>query len=99
MSRYIISAEAATDIEDIWSYIASDNEDAADRLLHNLWDAMDKLVDFPGKGHVRLDLASDDVRFWPVSSYLIVYRARTPHLQIIAVLHGARDIPLILAQR
>lgn len=50
----------------------------------------------PGKGHTREDLTDLPVRFFPLRSYLIVYRSEPAPLQIIAVLHGARDIPTVL---
>jgi len=39
------------------------------------------------------------VRFFPVYSYLIVYRPATKPLQVVAVLHGRRDVEKILRQR
>lgn len=31
MSKYVVSAEAKTELAEIWEYIAQDNLDAADR--------------------------------------------------------------------
>jgi antitoxin ParD1/3/4/toxin ParE1/3/4 len=50
----------------------------------------------PGAGHVREDLTSTPVKFWPVYSYLIVYDPETRPIQIIRVLHGMRDVEEIL---
>lgn len=36
-----------------------------------------------------------DLRFWAVRSYLVVYSERAVPLQIVAIFHGARDIPSI----
>lgn len=49
-------------------------------------------------GHVREDLVEVDsaLRFWPVYSYVIVYRAETDPLEVVRVLHGARDVRAIL---
>jgi plasmid stabilization system protein ParE len=57
------------------------------------------LADFPSGGHWRRDLTTADVRFFPVYSYVIVYRAETKPLQIIAVLHGHRDFSRLLTKR
>ena len=54
---------------------------------------------FPHAGHCRRDLTEADVRFYPVYSYLIVYRPESSPLQIVSVLHASRDVPRILAQR
>ena len=37
--------------------------------------------------------------FFPVYSYLIVYRPRTEPLQVAAILHGRRDVERILKGR
>ena len=53
----------------------------------------------PGLGHVREELSSLAVLFWPVGPYLIVYRDREGQAQILAVIHGARDVRELLLQR
>ena len=47
-------------------------------------------------GHVREDLTSREVKFWPVYAYLIIYDPETKPVQIIRVLHGMRDVQEIL---
>jgi len=96
MKRFRISPEAAANITEIWDFIAQDNVAAAERVRQELEDAIRGLADAPGKGHLREDLTAKPVRFWPVRSYLIVYRPDTDPLEIVAVLHGARDIPRLL---
>lgn len=47
----------------------------------------------PNIGHQRVDLTSrPDVLFWPVRSYLILYRPSPTPLEILRVLHGRRDV-------
>ncbi|NET56621.1 MAG: type II toxin-antitoxin system RelE/ParE family toxin [Symploca sp. SIO2E6] len=57
---------------------------------------MNKLADMPGMGNYRQELADERHRFWVVNPYLVVYRADTKPLQIIRVIHGARDIENLL---
>ena len=57
---------------------------------------MQKLAELPGMGRTRLALADESHRFWVINPYLIVYRPETSPLQIIRVLHGARDIENLL---
>lgn len=47
-------------------------------------------------GHLRPDLTERPVRFWPVRSYLIVYRADIRPIQVIRVLSGYRDVATLL---
>jgi plasmid stabilization system protein ParE len=99
MSRYVVSAEAKTDLGEIWEYIAQDNLDAADRWIARLREAFDSLARAPGIGHKREDLTDFPVLFWPVGEYLVIYRAQTEHVEIVAVTQGARYIPSFLQQR
>jgi plasmid stabilization system protein ParE len=100
MSDYALTALAKTDIFDIWSYIAEQNENAANRVEHAIYDACAFLADSPLRGHFRPDLTPRPVRFWKLTrypNYMIVYRPDTMPLQIIAVVHGKRDIERILS--
>ena len=96
MKRYVLTPSARRDVNDIWNYIASDNLEAADRVLDALESAMVKLAKNPGVGHWREELADKRHRFFPVYSYLIVYRDAPKPLQIVRVLHAARDVQSIL---
>ncbi len=69
----------------------------ANRIQGELVDAFEALADLPGKGHRRPDLTRRDVLFFSVYQYMIVYR-RTP-VEIVAVLHGKRDIKRLLKTR
>ena len=97
MAGYILSPEARGDLQDIWGFIALDNPDAATRIVNELLAAFEHLVEWPGSGHSRADLTTKDVRFWPVRSYLVIYRETVP-LEIVTILHGARDIHSFLGE-
>ena len=97
MKRFILTPRARQDVNDIWDYIANDNIEAADRVLDALDNAMFKLAKNPGIGHRRDELADKRHRFLLVYSYLIVYRHETKPVQIIRVLHAARDVQSIFA--
>jgi plasmid stabilization system protein ParE len=99
MSKYVVSAEAKTDLAEIWEYIADDNLDAADRWIARLREAFESLARAPGMGHKREDLTAFAVLFWPVGEYLVIYRLRRQCVEIVAVTQGARDIPSFLQWR
>lgn len=90
---------AEDDLDDIWEYVASGNIDAADRIVIEVRSACERLAEHPGIGHARGDLTHRPLKFWSVYSYLIVYAPDTSPLQILAVLHGARDVGSILGER
>ena len=101
MSHYLLSALARFDLAEIWEYYAADlqNLEVADRIRDEFFDAFTKLAQTPGIGHLRRDLAAEDIRFWKVRQFLIVYRIRGDRLEIVRVLHGARDVRNILTPR
>lgn len=96
MRRYVLTADARMDLAEIAAYIRQDSPDAARRVVKSLQSAMAKLAERPGMGHIREDLAPTSLRFWPVYSYLVIYRPETRPIQILRVLHGARDVRSIL---
>lgn len=99
MSGYVLGADAALDLDDIWEYIARDDVDAADRWIDKLYDSFEALARTPGMGHGREDLTEYRVLFWPVGAYLIIYRAERRPIEIVAVTQGSRDIPGFLRRR
>ena len=50
----------------------------------------------PRLGHTRRDLTDEDVLFWPVYSYLLVYQPKETPLQVVRIVHGSRDPSVIL---
>ena len=54
------------------------------------------------RGHSRSDLTSRTLRFWTLTrypNYTVVYRPETSPLQVVAVLHGRRNVRRILGHR
>jgi plasmid stabilization system protein ParE len=91
-SRCILSVVAEQDIEEIITYLAQENPVVAQKFLDALFDAMDKLAEYPELGHLREDLTDRPVKFWPFKwHYLIIYKPTSP-LEIVRVLSGFRDI-------
>lgn len=99
MTSYILSKDAERDLHGIWEYIAQDNDDAADRWIARLFEGFEAIGETPGMGHKRADLTAYTVLFWPVGAYLIVYRATSLPIEIVAVTQGGRDIPAFLQHR
>lgn len=97
MPRYVLSPEARRDLGDIRDVIAVDDPAAARRVLTELRAAMRRLAEMPELGHVREDLAHETLRFWPVRSYLIIYRPEAQPVQIVRVLSSSRDIADLLS--
>jgi plasmid stabilization system protein ParE len=77
MITYDFHPEVASDLDEIWDFIAADNPDAADRVIAEIVAAIDALVPFPRQGHRRPDLTSRPLRFIQVHSYLLTRRTKS----------------------
>jgi antitoxin ParD1/3/4 len=102
MSVYALTPLAKADIFEIWSYIAEDSEDAADRVEQAIYDACAFIAEAPMRDHSRPDLTTRPLRFWTLTrypNYAVVYRPETAPLQVVAVLNGKRNIRRVLKQR
>jgi plasmid stabilization system protein ParE len=55
MSLYLLTPQAEDDLFDIWSYIAQDSLDAANRVETQIYAACAFLASTPQAGHIRLD--------------------------------------------
>jgi plasmid stabilization system protein ParE len=102
MSRYRLTPRAKADLRSIWSYIAADNVEAADRVEEAIYDACSFLSKAPLRGHAREDLTKLPVRFWTVlryPRYVIVYDPASTPLKVIRIFHGARNITRELKPR
>src|ERR1700682_843216 len=98
--RFVLAPQAALDLAEIWRYIKEQTSlTIADRVGSAIREKLASLAETPGPGHSRKDLTDEDVKFFPVYSYLIVYRTQTKPLQVGAILHGRRDVARILKGR
>ncbi len=99
-SRYILSIEATRDVVEIWRFLRQEaGGGIANRVEAALLEKFGYLSKFPNAGHLRRDLTSLEVRFFPVHTYLIVYRPDTIPLQVVSILHGKRDVAGALRSR
>jgi plasmid stabilization system protein ParE len=88
-----------SDLREIRDLIAKNNPESARRLMIRFVEAFRLLANRPELGHVREDLPVPSLRFWPVGAYLVIYLAEKQPIEIIAVVHGARDVPTVINPR
>ncbi|MBL7649416.1 MAG: type II toxin-antitoxin system RelE/ParE family toxin [Candidatus Hydrogenedentes bacterium] len=87
--RYTFLAE--TDLEDIWFYIARDDRRAADRAVIAIDAECVRFSDVPDAGRARQDIG-EGVRHVAWGRYVIYYRRIEGGIQVLRILHSARDI-------
>ncbi|MBW4567460.1 MAG: type II toxin-antitoxin system RelE/ParE family toxin [Tolypothrix carrinoi HA7290-LM1] len=85
---------AEADLLDIWDFIANKSFERADWFLQKIESKLKMLASTPGMGRKRDELVPN-LRSFPVGNYLIFYRPVNQGIEVLRVLHGARDIPSI----
>lgn len=98
---YVLTPRALDDLDSIWNFIAQDSEDAATRVESAVFEACESLARHPLLGSKRKEITALPVRFWVVTrhpNFIIVYRPQTRPLQVIALLHGKRNIKALLEE-
>lgn len=85
------SPAAENDLINIWFAIATDSPLAADRFLNVVSERILQLADFPESGPRRPDIAAQ-ARALTIGNYLVLYRIAQKHIEIVRVVHGARDV-------
>lgn len=95
MPAILRTRQAEADLLEIWLYIAEEGGlPAADRVLLSVDQKCQALAGSPGMGRRREELAPG-LRSFPVGNYVVFYRVREDAIEVIRVLHGARDIEAI----
>ncbi len=86
---------AATDILEIWDYIAEDSLDEADLWVDRLDEKLGLLATQPLMGRARNELAAG-LRSFPFGRYVIFYVPLADGIDVVRVLHSSRDVDLAL---
>lgn len=92
MARFTRTARAEEDLIEIWTWVAADSPSAADRLLDRIDEVCGRLAEMPALGAARPDLA-EGPRYFVTGSHLVIYRVAPGGVEIVRVVHGARDLP------
>ena len=87
------------ELSEILLDISEDSPDIAERLRSEIYQAFQALGQFPGIGYYHEELLDRRYRFWNFYSYVICYIWELRPIQIVAVVHGARDLGLFFTTR
>lgn len=91
MRRYRLADAAKDDLSDIHGYISQHNPVAASQLQGRFFDTFGRLGRMPGMGTTMPELGRGDLRAFPVGNYVVFYRPLPNGVDIVRVVHGARD--------
>ena len=98
MTPVRISAEAEADLDAIWLYIANDSPVNADRFLDRLVTSLTTtLSTAPLAGRTR-DEFELGLRSFPIENYIAFYRLRDTTVEIVRIIHSARDLSALFGE-
>lgn len=96
---YELTGIAEDELGDILEQIA--DRDGPTRALHvhgRFVKAFELLAFQPGSGTTRPKLTGEQVRWWPVFKWLVIYDPETSPLLILRVLYGGRELGKIFPE-
>ena len=102
MSRFVLSHHAKVDLEHIRAYLRTLPKEPALRIGRALQKSFKSIADNPFLGATQSELtrlAGVEVRSRLVRSYRVFYTSSASIPEIIAILHTARDIAAVVAER
>jgi len=85
------SSAAGIDLDNVWSYIAANNPNAADTFLRRILARCQSYSHQPRLGKSRSEFGRE-VRCFSVERYVVYYKPIVGGIELIRVLHGSRDI-------
>ncbi len=95
MPTVVVRPRALQDLAEIWAYIAGDSVEHADAFTALIDRKFQALARRPVMGRGRPELVTD-LRSFVVGRYVIFYVPLSNGVEIVRVLHGARDLDAIL---
>ena len=104
MSRFAhYEAGAKQDLAEIYDYLDQRSESAADRFYDAVYETVEQLLVSTGLGgrYQCSNPEMEGVRIWRVNGFpnhLIFYRQQGDMLQILRVIHGARDYDTMFSE-
>ena len=98
---YVLTPTAQDDLVDIRAWYQEEaGLKVARQMVVEFVNAFRLLARNPGLGHSREDLAgSRPVLFWAMRDYLILSRRDAYPLEILGIVRGSRDLPVIIKRR
>jgi toxin ParE1/3/4 len=90
-----ITQKARQDLRSIYRYIAQDNPHAARRVIEQLQATIHLLARNPHMGLLRSHL-QQGLRTFTSGSYIIFYQPLNTGVNVVHIIHGARDIENLL---
>jgi toxin ParE1/3/4 len=92
MAKVLFTPLAHEDLQIIWDYLAEEaSEETADGILDFIQEKCERIAAYPMAGKIRYELLAN-LRSFVVKSYVVFYIPLSDGIDVLRVLHSARDI-------
>jgi len=91
--KVLWTASAVAQLQSINDYIAQTSPEYAMRIIDRLTRRSIQIAAFPFSGRIVPESERDDVREVIEGLYRIIYLVESTQVQVVAVIHGAREWP------
>jgi len=92
MAQVVWSEQAVSDLEEIHRFIARDSLAAAEITIERIRESTRRLLIFPDSGRPLLEAPGSEMRELIAPPFRVVYRIQGNKVQVVTVLHGARQV-------
>ena len=94
MARVVYSDIAKADLREIWDHVSDDSLLQADRLIERFRSKLEHLAKWNTLGRPRPEIALN-CRSYPFGKYCFFFRPIDNGIEVIRVIHSARDLDQI----
>ena len=94
MVRVVYSDIAKADLREILDYVSDDSQFQADRLIERFRSKLEHLAKWNTLGRPRPEIARN-CRSYPLGKYCFYFRPIDNGIEVIRVIHSARDLDQI----
>jgi toxin ParE1/3/4 len=101
--RIFITPKASLDLDELFAFIAQNNQDAALKFFDSARQTFTQLAQTPGMGSIYevSNPSLEGLRKWRVKGfekYIIFYRYSDELLEVVRILYSGRDFTAILEE-
>ncbi len=91
--KVIWTQTALGHLTEIFQFISRDSPRYAQRTIDRITNRSKQLATFPKSGQVVIKYEDPEIRELIEGSYRVIYRTGGTSVHVLAVIHGARELP------
>ncbi|MFZ2633126.1 MAG: type II toxin-antitoxin system RelE/ParE family toxin [Desulfosalsimonadaceae bacterium] len=91
--KVLWTKNAIKHLASIYEYIAANSPAYAKRMVDKITRRSVQIADMPYSGRKVPEYEADDVRELIEYPYRVIYRIKTGQIDVLAVIHGAQQLP------